>query len=156
MHIRLPDVPNDFLLLSPLDPLKELGDYQCVRNKLHFLFCKTCGVRCLIFMGEGRVSDVSVETDSLDIPLERLTLSDNAKADQKKKLVKAWHGIPDSEAVNIPDGQYLSVNAHTIDANQEGFDMRDWVDKKAVKYLDCLDDAQNEDRYDRPHAGGCY
>lgn len=107
-------------------------------------------------MGEGRVSDVSVETDSLDIPLERLTLSDNAKADQKKKLVKAWHGIPDSEAVNIPDGQYLSVNAHTIDANQEGFDMRDWVDKKAVKYLDCLDDAQNEDRYDRPHAGGCY
>ncbi len=157
MHIRVPNVPDDFLLLSPLDPFKELGDYQCARKKLHFFFCKTCGVRCFIFMGEGRVSDVEIEADSLDIPLERLTLSDEAKEQPKKKSVKVWHSLPDGEAVNIPHGQYLSVNAHTIDADQEGFDMRDWADKKAIQYLDYLKaEHDGASRYDRPHIGGCY
>ncbi|KAF2425736.1 hypothetical protein EJ08DRAFT_722668 [Tothia fuscella] len=28
-HVRVPNAPQDFMLLSPIDPMKELGDYTC-------------------------------------------------------------------------------------------------------------------------------
>ncbi|KAK3313217.1 hypothetical protein B0H66DRAFT_644310 [Apodospora peruviana] len=43
MHIRLVSPPDDFLLVSLLDPLESLGDYQCFEKNIHLLFCKTCG-----------------------------------------------------------------------------------------------------------------
>lgn len=156
MHIRVPDAPKDFLLLSPLDPFKELGDYLCIRKRLHFFFCKTCGVRCFIVMGEGRISDVEVDTDLLNVSLEKLSIADDGNQ-TNKKTVQAWHMVPDSEAVDMPYGQYLSVNGHTIDAGQEGFDMREWVEKKSVLYYDFLqDDNSAPGRYEAPHIGGCY
>lgn len=60
LHMRLPSPPDDFLLLSPLDPLRELADYQCFEKRLHWLFCRTCGVRCFTFDGEGEVREAVV------------------------------------------------------------------------------------------------
>src|ERR1700753_1216106 len=59
-HLRLPNGPEDFVLLSPLDPSKELGDYRCASGRLQFFFCKTCGIRCFTFRGDG---EVGVRTD---------------------------------------------------------------------------------------------
>src|ERR1700743_2489906 len=50
-HISLADVPNDFILLSPLDPLKEMGLYLTKDKNMNLLFCQTCGMRPFIIEG---------------------------------------------------------------------------------------------------------
>jgi len=50
---------------------------------------------------------------------------------------------------------YLSINAHTLEPKQEGFDLRDWVEQKRVAYLDLLE-FKGEDSMERPHVGGTY
>lgn len=120
MHVRLPTPAEDFLLLSPLDPLNELGDYQCSFGKIHFLFCKTCGVRCFSFDGEGVV-------DEVDGP------------DGEK--IKGWHAVQGSREGHGEGTMYLSVNAHAIDAGQEGLDMKEWTEHKKIWYLDLLRDS---------------
>lgn len=50
---------------------------------------------------------------------------------------------------------YLSVNATTLEARQEGLDLREWVDRKLVAYVDCLDMTLDA-RCERPHVGGVY
>lgn len=135
MHIRLPYPPDDFALLSPLNPLEELGDYQCFEKKLHFLFCKTCGVRCFTFMGEGEL--VEKKVGGLD---SRTVWSPK----------QGWY-----EDLT----RYLSVNAYTLDAGQDGLDLREWTEKKWVMYLDCLSDGHDpiaSRSYERPFPGGAY
>jgi len=51
--------------------------------------------------------------------------------------------------------RYLSVNAATLDAGQEGLDLREWHEKGWIAYLDCKDYAE-EDRLGRPFEGGIY
>ena len=135
MHLRLPSPPDDFLLLAPLDPLRELAEYRCYERRLRFLFCKQCGMRCFTFAGEGELveKDVGGETKTVWAPR------------------RGW--VENME-------NYLSVNAYTIDAGQEGIDMREWTEKKWVMYLDCLSDMTAEQpvsrTYDRPFPGGAY
>lgn len=50
---------------------------------------------------------------------------------------------------------YVSVNAVTLDAGQEGLDLREWHEKGWVLYLDCLNETE-ESRFGRPHVGGMY
>jgi len=53
--------------------------------------------------------------------------------------------------------RYLSVNAQTLDAGQEGLELREWTEKKWVMYLNCLaDEGWEVGRYERPFAGGVY
>ncbi|KAK5651614.1 hypothetical protein OQA88_11887 [Cercophora sp. LCS_1] len=137
MHIRLPSPPDDFLLLSPLKPFEELGDYQCNEEKLHFFFCKACGMRCFSFMGEGELveKEVGNETKTVWCP----------KRGWYEDLTK-----------------YMSVNAYTLDAGQERLDLREWTEKKWVMYLDCLVDTDQTVytpppiTYERPYEGGAY
>ena len=70
--------------------------------------------------------------------------------------MKVWH--PRKDRVEGPDegSLYLSVNAHSIDAGQEGFDMREWTEKKWLWYLDFLDDSSRAANADHPLPGGCY
>ncbi|KAK1749480.1 hypothetical protein QBC47DRAFT_395703 [Echria macrotheca] len=145
LHIRLPSPPDDFLLLSPLDPLRELGDYQCFQKKLHFLFCRTCGARCFTFAGEGEVVE-------REVPLS----TDDARDGEKKTVWCPKQGW-------VEDGtRYLSVNGYTVDAGQEGLDWRVWTENKWVMYMDWLsgEDAhpvgEDRRRYDRPFPGGAY
>jgi hypothetical protein len=143
LHIRLPSPPDDFLLLSPLDPLRELGDYQCFEKQLHFLFCRTCGVRCFSFMGEGELVEREVKDPvSGEVGVKKVW---SPKQGWREDMTR-----------------YMSVNAQTLDAGQEGLDLREWTEKKWVMYLDCLtegdDDVSSFDtaRYERPFEGGMY
>lgn len=54
--------------------------------------------------------------------------------------------------------RYLSVNPYTLDAGQEGLDLREWTEKKLVLYMDCLSGKGGPaDRtYERPFDGGAY
>ncbi|KAK1763970.1 hypothetical protein QBC33DRAFT_572916 [Phialemonium atrogriseum] len=135
LHIRLPHPPDDFLLLAPLDPLGELGDYQCFRKAAHFLFCKTCGVRCFTIVGEGELVEKVV-----------------GESGEKRTV---W--CPKKGWVESPTN-YFSVNGYTLDAGQEGLDLRDWTEKKWLMYADCLQDRPPELSwtYDRPFPGGAY
>ncbi|OAA57408.1 Mss4-like protein [Niveomyces insectorum RCEF 264] len=129
-HLRLADAANDFILLSPLDPFNDLGDYLCGNKILHWFFCKTCGVRCFFFMGEGRVVDRDIDGETR----------------------KVW--VPAEDFVEEENG-YLSVNATSLDPGQEGLDLREWHEKGWIHYLDMLD-KKEENSWERPHRGGMY
>lgn len=132
VHIRVPNAPEDFALLSPTNPMEDLGDYTCFESKLHWLYCKNCAVRCFTFMGKGEVIEKEI--------------------DGEKKSIWA----PKAEGWVEGEGHsYLSVNAQTLDAKQEGLDMREWVEKKWIHYLEWLDDSGG-DRLGEPHPGGTY
>jgi hypothetical protein len=132
-HLRLPHASKDFALLSPLDPLTELGDYTCFDHDIHWLFCKKCAVRCFAFSGEGEVSRKEIDGVETQIWTPKV---DDAR--------------PDDGPVS-----YLSINAQTLEPGQEGLDLKDWHEKKWVCYLDSLDEKEN-DRYGVPHRGGTY
>lgn len=143
---------DDFFLLSPLDPLESLGDYLCNNKTLHYLFCKTCAVRCFTFHGEGEIVDVTLP--------EALALADaESGTEQDGVSVKAWRPKRVELREGIPHrGSYLSVNGQTIEPGQEGFDLREWAERKAIMYLDFLTDEKDRlmERCERPHVGGAY
>jgi hypothetical protein len=130
-HVRVHDPAEAFTLLSPLDPLKELSDYTCGDGDIHFFFCGKCGVRCFAFCGEGEIVERDID------------------GDEKKKVWKPVHGNDETGV------RYLSVNAQTLDAGQEGLDLREWYDKKWVCYLDMLDE-EGSHSFERPHRGGSF
>lgn len=145
-HLRPKAPTEDFYLLSPLDPFKELGDYQCHSKELHFFFCKTCGVTPFLFVGEGEISELSQSQ------LSELGISQGKEEAQgsSKEVVKAWRPIGEK--------QYCSINGHTIDAQQPGFDMREMKEQKVIQYIDYLNypEPREEDSHERPCTGGCY
>ncbi|RFU81657.1 duf636 domain-containing protein [Trichoderma arundinaceum] len=151
LHVRPASAFDDFLLLSPLDPSDSLGDYLCNDETLHFLYCKTCAVRCFIFYGEGEVVDVS-------LPKDIALAGAESSSETSIVSVKAWRPKKVDLSPGLPhQGSYLSVNGHTVDARQEGFDLREWVETKAVMYLDHLQsDDKLPPRCERPHIGGSY
>lgn len=140
-HLKPADPSNDFLLLSPLDPFAELGDYLTGDKNIHFFFCKTCGAHCLSFCGDGQV--VNIDAAALGLP----SAAGNAPS-------KAWRATD-----NGPEeyGAFVSVNGHTIDAGQ-AFDMRELTEKKLVRYGDTYSDFGEglPGRWDRPHDHGSY
>lgn len=144
-HIRLPWAPEDFLLLAPEDPLTNLGDYRPNQGNKSWFFCKSCGVRCFLFQGEG--DSVETDLDALEVV---------SRDGSKMGTHAVWK--PKAEGWNEGRGgeSYLSVNGHTIDVGQEGFDLRQLTEAKVVLYLDGLMDEIGEPRYDRPHEGGSY
>lgn len=142
MHVRPPSQADDFALLAPTDPFEQLGDYQCHDKRLHFFFCKICAVRCFTFMGEGHVVDAQPEELGL----------------AGQDTIQVWRAkTPAPVAANARHAMcYLSVNAQTIDAGQDGFDMRDWVETKSVMYYDFLQDEEPGPGSEKPYPGGCY
>lgn len=132
-HVRPKSPTDDFLLLAPLEPFEDLGDYVTGDKILHFFFCKVCGVRPFIFAGDGEVVDAQVDG----------------------KQVKAWR--PKRGGGHPEYGNYLSVNGHTIDAGQQ-FDMRDLTETKVVLYYDYYSDEKDGApmTYQRPQKHGSY
>ncbi|GJN76076.1 hypothetical protein VFPFJ_09644 [Purpureocillium lilacinum] len=141
-HIRPASPADDFLLLAPEDPFAALGDYLCADRRLHFFYCKTCAMRCFIFMGDSEGA-VEVDLGELGVP-----------GYEKGSKTKVWR--VKREGGHPEFGNYLSVNGHSVDAGQ-AFDMRALTDSKVVQYLDCLEEENpGERRFDYPHVGGCY
>lgn len=145
-HLRLASSPDDFLLLSPLDPYSDMGDYTSGDRTLHGLFCKTCAVRCFIFAGEG---------ETVEVDLGELGVAGH----QAGKTVTAWKPKKDGWREGREYGCYLSVNAYTVDANQDDFDLAEFTDMKAVGYYDYLrvgEQGMGPLQHDRPHKDGAY
>ncbi|KAK0119947.1 hypothetical protein ONS95_011371 [Cadophora gregata] len=145
-HIRLDWAPQDFVLLSPLDPLTELGDYTCNAGSIHWPFCKNCGGRCFLFVGQGETAEVDLD----DIGV-------NGKDGKKMGKRTIWR--PKAEGWDEHKaGCYLSVNGYTVDYGQEGFELGEFTANKLVAYLDCLElsGREREPRYDKPYEGGAF
>ncbi|PHH55875.1 hypothetical protein CFIMG_008393RA00001 [Ceratocystis fimbriata CBS 114723] len=129
-HVRPSNPKTDFFLLSPLDPLAELGDFQPVK---HWFFCKTCGTRPFTFDGEGQVAEVDFGK-----------MGDSVKHLGRQKV---WR---------VKEYKYLSVNAHVIDGLQDGLDLRQWMEKNWIRYINALDPEGGNVRHEEPQAGGQY
>lgn len=149
LHTRLDSTPDDFILLSPQDPFKDLGDYQYGEKILHYFFCRNCGIRCFTFSGEG---------ENVDLDLRQLLGQERGQAIQEGDTTKVWRAKKEGWKDGRHTG-YLSVNANTIDQLQEGFDLREWTEKGWIYYIEMFnppDDAPEPMSYDRPFPGGVY
>lgn len=132
------------MLLSPLDPLSELGDYTCNSGLIHWFFCKKCGGRCFLFGGEGETAEVDL--DEMGV-----------KGQMGKKTI--WRPKAEGWGERRGWGCYLSVNGYTVDPGQDGFELGDFTANNWVAYLDCLElDGleEREPRYDKPYNGGAF
>ena len=142
-HIRPASMHDDVLLLSPLDPHSQMGDYLHGDKEIHMFFCQHCGVRCFTLNVEG-----TYEVD--DVDLHKLGVSDA----EPGKITKVWRVTKTGGHPKY--GHHLLINGHLVNARQ-GFDMRELVEKKIVQYGDMLDDHDPKPiSFDRPQEGGCY
>ena len=151
-HTRVNEPASDFLLLSPLDPLgpdSSLTAYRYSEGGKAWLFCKTCGGRCFSFKGPDEV--VSVDLAGLGVGEDVCKRAGAEVDDQGRTTV--WK--PKDGFVESPEHRYLSVNAHSLDAEQEGLDLREWHEQGCVQYYDLLKDS-GETRYWTPFEGGIY
>jgi len=154
LHLRFPDAPEDFMLLRPLDPLRELGDYMCLRKNIHWLFCRTCAARCFAFIGEGEI--VTKDVPLMKVPKrDEVTGEEIGTAEVGGRKMEVWAPKKEGWKEGGNGTCYLSVDAHTLDAKQEGLDLREWAEMKRICYLGYLDDVGEAD-YERPHVGGTY
>ncbi|KIX97567.1 uncharacterized protein Z520_07020 [Fonsecaea multimorphosa CBS 102226] len=146
-HVHPANPRDDFMLLSPLDPDRELSTYQCHDRKRKYYFCPKCGVRCLTFGGVG-------ETHVVDFT--ELALGDDNRDEEEEEEGKreVWRAKWDGEDDTRP---YVSVNGTTIDY-REDLDLRVLTEEKRVQYFDGRSepDEEKEPRWDRPHDGGSY
>ncbi|KAH8648047.1 hypothetical protein BGZ60DRAFT_344433, partial [Tricladium varicosporioides] len=133
-HVRVPNSPEDFVLLSPLNPLDGgLSDYTCFDGNIHWLFCGKCGVRCFSFEGEAEIREVEIDG----------------------KIQQAWAPKREGWSEGTKNGCYLSINAITIEPGQEGFDLKEWHEKEWISYLDIKDET-GKPRMGVPYPGGMY
>ncbi|OHF02572.1 hypothetical protein CORC01_02267 [Colletotrichum orchidophilum] len=171
LHMRLASAPDDFLLLKPLDPYNDLGDYTVYEKDLHFLFCKTCGMRCFIVMGEGEVANVDLTTvkagadadagagSGVEKGEEEAARGKDGAAAGEKSVTKVWRPRKQGWVEGKKFGSYLSVNGYSVDAGQDGFDLREITEKKWIGYCDWLElhsEGSQGTRHDRPWEGGAY
>jgi hypothetical protein len=54
-HVNPPNSRDDFMLLSPLDPDRELSIYECNSKIQNYYFCPTYRVRCFTFSSVGKI-----------------------------------------------------------------------------------------------------
>ncbi|KAK5219247.1 hypothetical protein LTR72_008429 [Exophiala xenobiotica] len=134
-HVHPTNPRDDFMLLSPLDPDKELSIYQCHAKKRKYYFCPECGVRCFTFTGVG---ERATATDVVDF--KELRVGDNDNEGKREVWRAKWVG----DNATRP---YLSVNATTIDV-REDFDLRLLTEEKRVKYLDGRSEPEEEEMED--------
>lgn len=137
-HMRLPDAPNDFYLLSPLNPAEELVDYKCADKITSLYFCPKCGVRCHMFRGKGKQDEVDLEVKPGQIEKTKVWRPDEVGWEEEAETRHS----------------YLSVNAHTLD-QPDGLDLRQLTEKKWILYIDCLE-FKGEGQYDYPYPGGIW
>jgi hypothetical protein len=152
-HISLGDTPNDFILLSPLDPLKELTNYKCVEKGMNLLFCPTCGIRAFIAEApEGEPIGEIVTKDLSSIGLSQSQLKKLGFENDAEEVKVHVTGNTWKEGIT----HWLRVNAHALDADQEGLDIREWHERKWVQYVNWFDEVDGARSYDRPFHFGTY
>ncbi|KAH8892837.1 hypothetical protein GQ53DRAFT_861020 [Thozetella sp. PMI_491] len=134
LHLKVESSPDDFILLSPLDPLTELENYLCDTKQIHWPFCKHAAC----------VTEV-------ELP------GTNAEGEK----TRFWHVVKEGwkEGSKLTTGCCLAVNALTIDAGQEGIDLAEWTEKNFTVYVNNIE-ADGKPKggrsVERPFPGGCY
>ncbi|KAE8374859.1 hypothetical protein BDV26DRAFT_269255 [Aspergillus bertholletiae] len=153
-HMRLPDAPSQFFLLSPLDR-DTLANYKCFKRHVDWFFCPTCGVRCFSAVARWK-------QDEIDVKRFSAALSNSADKpnlpgiEESTKTVTVWRVNPDGYQEDVTG--YLSINALTVDQDQahgDPLDLRQLVDKKWVEYLGWKGPTLDS-RYDYPHDSGTW
>lgn len=80
---------------------------------------------------------------------------DGKGKEEKGHKVKVWSAK--REGWEEAKTGYLSVNAATLDHDQEGLDLREWHEKGWIAYLEIKSpDGSGETRLREPHEGGMY
>jgi len=151
-HLRLASAPDDFMLLSPTDPDAEgsgVSKYMCNAQKSSWFFCATCGVRCFTVLGHAENVEVELPTTLL----QGAGMAEGKSGDTKK--VKIWKLVKDGFKEGPRGNSYFSINAITLNAGQEGLDLREVHEKGWVAYVDSLE-RKGEQRVGKPHTGGMY
>lgn len=141
-HVHPKTPSTDFILLSPLDPYSDLGDYRCFSGNVSLFFCRNCGVRCFSFCGQGENAQID-----LDKWLRGDGDEDMEGKGKEGTATKVWRvkrGAP-----------YFSVNAATIEPGQEGFSLKEWTEKGWIVYVDGKNRV-GQNRFGEPHEGGMY
>lgn len=151
-HIHTADPLEDVYVFSAENPRKMMGDYRTGGKIIAFLFCKTCAAQPFLTTSELE-EEKSDDLDKLSADLDKLGI-DDIKGVAKEKDMAVWRPVLSAWDKKRGDGTYFSLNGHTIDAGQEGFEMRDYVDNKTMTFLDWLHN-QNDSKKE-PHAGGSW
>lgn len=148
-HLRLRLAPDDFMVLSPVDPKTPddegsgVSTYLCNARRAKWYFCTTCGVRTFTIRGEKEVGEV-------ELPKKLL-----GKEGEGMEKVKVWKLKKDGWTEKQPGATgYLSVNMTSLDALQEGLDLRAIQDWGVVEYGDGLH--MTRAFQETPHEGGMY
>jgi hypothetical protein len=149
-HLRVPSAPDDFLLLSPLNP--EASDsgvtsYLCNAKKSSWYFCSTCGVRCFTIRGDSENAEVEVPSGVLH------AVGVDTKEEGETK-VKVWRPAKEGWKEGRGGTSYFSLNATTLNEGQEGLDLRAFHDNGWIGYVDSLHRTGGESL--KPHPGGMY
>jgi hypothetical protein len=152
-HISPSDPPNDFILLSPLDPATELKAYKCGEKVNPQLFCPTCGVKVLIARAEkedafGKVVTRDLSTIGLsNSQLKALGFENEDGAKNVKGYVPVDEWSPE---------HLLRVNAYALDGDQKGLDLREWQEKGWIQYVNWYDEVRGASSHERPFHFGAY
>jgi hypothetical protein len=122
-HIRLPNAPTDFLLLSPLNPPSPnsgLTSYKVNAGLHNWYFCSTCGVRCFVHRGKGENAEVEIDGENVNV---------------WRPAAQGWNETTAPE----PRPSYLSVNAVTLEVGPGETDLRKWHEDGWIQYVENLD-----------------
>jgi hypothetical protein len=142
-------------MLAPTDPSAE--DSGVSAYKRTWYFCKTCGVRCFIAEGQMETTEAELPAEVLD----KLDIGGDVEAMPNEdgvlvKRVPVWK--PKKEGwVQWPapgNNSYLNVNMCTLDADQEGLDLRNFHEKGWIGYYEMLKESKGYQH--TPYEGGMY
>jgi hypothetical protein len=148
-HLRLASAPDDFLLLSPLDPKAPdsgITNYMCNAKKSTWSFCSTCGVRCFTIRGETETAEVELPRDVLQAA--------GISSEEGESKVKVLKPVKEGWLEGRGGSSYFSLNATTLNEGQEGLDLRAFHENGWIAYVDSLD--RTKDASIKPHRGGMY
>jgi hypothetical protein len=127
-HVNPANPKDDFMVLSPLDPDRELGVYTPEGGRHKWFFCPKCGVRCFAVGGNGGGEGEVVAVASSELGLGDETMP------------------------------YVSINGITIDWSEDFDMRVLTEEKRVQYFDDKSEpEAKKKDpRWERPHYGGCY
>ena len=152
-HMRLKHAPDDFFVLSPLDPENDnvLSRYMTGQKRSSWWFCNKCGVRCFTTRHETEQAEVELPSKSL----EQLGFTEHPEPSEDGLVKMPVWKIKNEGFAESPHGtSYFSLNAVTLDAHQ-GLNLAAWHENKWVQYVDSLGDGKGW-KTGEPHPGGIY
>ncbi|KAF2664618.1 hypothetical protein BT63DRAFT_460111 [Microthyrium microscopicum] len=141
LHVRVADSFKDFAILSPLDD-SELGRAGPSPTK-SWPFCKNCGNCCFQIDGETEIVERDLVAEGVD----------PVKAKIQEGKVKVL--MPKAEGWQEEKTNWLRVNAMTLEARQEGFNLMEWHEKGWIQHVNWLDETGGP-QYGKPYDGGAY